>query len=166
MGRTGAARRLCFAGAACWAAVALLVSACALAGETPITFARDSLVIRTAEGAEHRFVVELATSPEQRARGLMYRERLAPDAGMLFVYRPVQEVAMWMRNTAIPLDMLFIAADGRIVRVVERTVPYTLATISSGQPVRAVLEINGGSSRRLGIALGDRVVHAAFETGP
>ena len=131
-----------------------------------VSFERDSLVLRTAEGAERRFDIELALSPQQQAQGLMYRRSLAADAGMLFVYRPARPVAMWMKNTLIPLDMLFIAEDGLVVKVVERTVPLSLTSISSDQKVRGVLELNGGTADRLGIRPGDRVIHPAFETGP
>jgi len=129
------------------------------------SFERDSLILRTAEGAEEAFDVELALSPQQQAQGLMYRRSLAADAGMLFVYRPARPVAMWMKNTLIPLDMLFIAEDGVIVKVVERTVPLSLTTISADRTVRGVLELNGGTADRLGIRPGDRVIHPAFEEG-
>jgi len=130
------------------------------------SFDRDSLVLRTADGAERDFEVELAVSPQQQSQGLMYRHSLAADAGMLFIYRPAREVSMWMRNTVVPLDMLFIAEDGVIVKVVERTVPLSLTPISSDERVRAVLEINGGMAERLGIRPGDRVIHSAFEASP
>ena len=95
----------------------------------------------------------------------MYRRSLADDAGMLFVYGSEGMVSMWMRNTFIPLDMLFIAGDGRIVRIAERTVPQSLETISSGRPVIGVLEVNGGTAARLGIQPGDRVLYRAFGGG-
>ncbi len=150
-----------------------LVLATALAGgadptaaQLPLqTFERDELTIETAEGARHRFEVELALSREQRAQGLMYRRSLAENAGMLFVYDKEWPVSMWMKNTLMPLDMLFIRRDGRIVRIAERTVPRSLETISSGQPVTAVLEIIGGTAARLGIQPGDRVLHPAFDGG-
>jgi uncharacterized membrane protein (UPF0127 family) len=85
---------------------------------------------------------------------------------MLFVYRPQRVVSMWMRNTLIPLDMLFIADDGRVVKIVERTMPLSLKTISSDRPVRAVLEVNGGTVARLGIMTGDRVLHDTFDAKP
>ena len=129
------------------------------------TFERDVLVIETEDGSRHRFEVELALDNEQRAQGLMYRRDLADDAGLLFLYARVWPVSMWMRNTFIPLDMLFIAGDGRIVRIVERTVPQSLETISSGRPVNGVLEVNGGTVARLGIQPGDRVLHRAFDGG-
>lgn len=129
-------------------------------------FQRDRVIVRTTAGDEHGFAVELALTPQQQAQGLMYRPGLAADAGMLFVYRPARRVSMWMRNTAIPLDMLFIAEDGEIVKIVERAVPFSLATISSGRPVHGVLEVNGGTAARLGLRPGDRVLHPAFAPGP
>jgi uncharacterized membrane protein (UPF0127 family) len=93
----------------------------------------------------------------------MYRRRMARDAGMLFLYKRSAPVQMWMKNTLIPLDMIFIAADGRIVTITERAVPRSLETISSGVPVIAVLELNGGTVSRLKIAVGDRIFHPAFE---
>ena len=125
-----------------------------------------SLVLHTADGTERALDVELAVSREQQAQGLMYRQSLAADAGMLFIYRPARPVSMWMKNTVIPLDMLFIAEDGEIVKIVERAVPFSLTTISSDGRVRAVLEINGGMINRLGIRPGDRLVHPAFEDSP
>ena len=129
-------------------------------------FEQDRLAIETAKGDRHDFSVELAITPRQQQQGLMFRRDMAPDAGMLFVYRPQRAASMWMRNTMIPLDMLFIAEDGRIVKIVERAVPLSLKTISADHPVRAVLEVNGGTVARLGIAPGDRVIHGAFDTKP
>jgi len=130
------------------------------------TFPRGEVTIVTADGGRHDFTVEEARTPAQRSQGLMYRPRLAPEAGMLFIYEKDWPVAMWMKNTRIPLDMLFIARDGRIAYVAERAVPYSLESISAGQPVAGVLEINGGSAARLGIAAGDRVIHPAFAASP
>lgn len=129
----------------------------------PVTFERSALTIATARGSI-RFDVELAVSEAQKERGLMFRTALDPYTGMLFDFRQEQPVAMWMKNTPISLDMLFIAADGRIVRIAANTVPESLATIASGRPVRAVLEIAGGTARLLGIREGDRVEHPIFGT--
>ncbi|MFQ5784459.1 MAG: DUF192 domain-containing protein [Alphaproteobacteria bacterium] len=128
-------------------------------------FPRAGLVIVTA-GGERRFEVEIARTPETRARGLMYRTELARDAGMLFVYQSEGEVRMWMKNTFIPLDMLFIARDGRIHRIAARTTPLSERVIASEGPVQGVLELAGGSAERLGIEPGDRVVSEAFEDLP
>ena len=128
------------------------------------TFATSRLVI-VGESGRHDFTVELAATPEQRAQGLMYRRSMAADGGMLFDFGPwPQRAAMWMKNTYIPLDMLFIKADGEIESIAERTVPQSLETISSRGPVRGVLELNGGTASRLGIAPGDVVAHPIFGT--
>jgi len=129
-------------------------------------FATDRLTIETADGRQFDFVVELARSPEQRAQGLMFRRSLPEMSGMLFVYGKEWEVSMWMKNTIIPLDMVFIKKDGRIVTIAERTIPQSLATISSMQPVAGVLELNGGTAARLGIRRGDRVLYSAFTQAP
>ncbi|MCP4330721.1 MAG: DUF192 domain-containing protein [Alphaproteobacteria bacterium] len=123
-------------------------------GLTPLT-------IETAAGKVD-FTVEVATTPAQKMQGLMFRQSLPKDGGMLFDYGAPRSVAMWMKNTYIPLDLLFIGGDGRIVNIVERAVPHSLATIPSDGPVRAVLEVNGGTVSRLGIAPGDRVAHGIF----
>jgi uncharacterized membrane protein (UPF0127 family) len=120
------------------------------------------LTIESANGP-HRFNVELAVTPEEMMQGLMFRRSLAPDAGMLFIYETPQRASFWMKNTLIPLDMLFIAPDGRILNIHERAVPQSLEPIPSDGPVRAVLEVNGGTAARLGIKPGDRVVSAIFE---
>ncbi len=124
------------------------------------------LAIVTAGGARHDFRIELAVTPEQRAQGLMHREALAPDAGMLFVYARPQEVSMWMKNTLISLDMLFISAEGAVLRIAERTEPLSLASISSGSPAKGVLEVPAGTAARLGLRPGDRILHPAFGSRP
>jgi uncharacterized membrane protein (UPF0127 family) len=128
------------------------------------TFERGQVVIETPAGS-HEFAVELAVTPDQRAQGLMFRRNLAGNEGMLFLYPSDRVATMWMKNTEIPLDMLFIASDGRVVRVAERTVPQSTETISSEEPVRAVLELNGGTAARLGIAAG-AVVRLPASTAP
>lgn len=138
----------------------------AAAQRPPIVYERSELTIETAAGARHRFDVEMADTDERRANGLMFRTSMAPDAGMLFDFRSDQPVSMWMRNTFIPLDMLFIARDGRVVNIAERTVPRSEATIPSDGPVRAVLELNGGTAARLGLRPGDRVLHRMFRNVP
>jgi uncharacterized membrane protein (UPF0127 family) len=125
------------------------------------TFGKSPLVIDTAKGPQ-RFTVELALTPEQQQQGLMFRRALAADAGMLFVFDTTRAASFWMRNTLIPLDMLFVAADGRIADIHERAVPLNEESIISKVPVRAVLELNGGTVARLGIKPGDVVHHAAF----
>ena len=124
-------------------------------------FATSELTIVTATGP-HRFTVEVAETPAQMEQGLMFRRTLALDAGMLFDYKAPTVATMWMRNTLIPLDMLFVDAQGRIVNIHQRAVPQSLDVIAAGAPVRAVIELNGGTAARLGIAPGDRVQHPIF----
>ncbi|MBO6558908.1 MAG: DUF192 domain-containing protein [Nisaea sp.] len=120
------------------------------------------LVILSA-GQEHVFSVEVADTPEARARGLMFREDLAEDAGMLFIYPAKAKVSMWMKNTYVSLDMLFLDRDGTILHIAERTVPRSTDVISSRLRVKAVLEVVAGTVARLGLRAGDRVAHAALE---
>ena len=105
----------------------------------------------------HRFAIEIADDGAERARGLMFRDVLAPDAGMLFIYPREQIASFWMKNTFIPLDMLFIANDGTILQIARETVPHSLEPVQSLRPVRAVLEINGGLAEALGIEAGDTI---------
>jgi uncharacterized membrane protein (UPF0127 family) len=125
----------------------------------------SELWIETAAGERHRFRVYEARSPEERRRGLMFVTDLDPDEGMLFDSGRVEHESMWMRNTPLPLDMLFVRADGSIARIERETVPYSRTLIHSGTPVRAVIELNGGIAAELGIRAGDRVEHPLFETG-
>ena len=122
---------------------------------------QETVTIVTASG-DRTFLVELANTPGERERGLMFRKRLAEDHGMLFDFEHDEDVHMWMKNTLIPLDMIFIKADGRIRRIEENTEPGSLRPISSGGPVRAVLELNAGTSKKYGIVPGDRVIHRIF----
>ncbi len=110
----------------------------------------------------HAFSVEMAENDADRAKGLMFRKELPEGRGMLFDFQREQEVSFWMENTYIPLDMIFIRGDGRILRIAENTEPLSTRLIPSGGPVRAVLEVIGGTARKLGIAPGDRVGHAMF----
>ena len=115
------------------------------------------LTIRQQDNRVSKFVVEVARTPEEQAQGLMNRQSLAPDRGMIFPYSPPQPVGFWMKNTLIPLDMIFIRADGTIARIAENTVPLSLDMVPSVEPVTAVLEIAGGRSAELGIKAGDKV---------
>ncbi len=147
------------------ALVLLLASGAPMAAEEAIVFERGALTIETASGQSYRFEVEIATTAAQRGRGLMFREHMAEHAGMLFVYAAEQPIRMWMRNTLIPLDMLFVAEDGRIVSIAENTEPLSEAVIASSEPALGVIELNGGTARRLDIRPGDRVRHPAFAGG-
>ncbi|HYZ32141.1 MAG TPA: DUF192 domain-containing protein [Crenalkalicoccus sp.] len=128
------------------------------------TLPTEPLAIVTRDGKRHEFQVEMALSPEQQVTGLMFRQSVPPDGGMLFDWGIPRESAMWMRNTLVPLDMVFITADGRIHRIAERTVPQSLATIESRGPVRATLELAAGTAERLDIRVGDRVEQRIFGT--
>ena len=109
-------------------------------------------------GHAHDFRIELARTARQHAQGLMHRRHMAADAGMLFIHRRPAPRSMWMKNTYIPLDMLFLGTDGTILRIAERTVPLSTRPIRSGRPAIAVLELNAGTAARLGLREGDRVL--------
>ncbi len=148
--------------------LAVLLLVVVVSGAAPAAPARagtlESSPLTIASGErELAFTVELAVTSEEQAQGLMHRRKLAADAGMLFPFAPEREAAFWMKDTNIPLDILFVAGDGRIVNIAERTVPLSLTALYSEGPVRAVLELNGGTSARLGIRPGDRVIHPIFD---
>ena len=124
-------------------------------------FPKSELTIVTAGGPQ-KFTVEVATTPAQMDQGLMYRRSLPADGGMIFDYGQPSMAMMWMKNTLIPLDMLFVDAGGRVVNIRERAVPESLETIPAAAPVRAVIELNGGTVARLGIKPGDRVLFPIF----
>ena len=128
----------------------------ALAAQQFASFGKGELTIQTAAGPQ-KFAIELATDDVQREQGLMYRTRMAADAGMLFIYPHEQPVAMWMKNTNLPLDMLFVRADGTIARIRENAVPYSRENIPSGEPVQFVIELNAGRAQALGIKEGGHI---------
>ncbi len=123
---------------------------------------RETLSIATAAG-ERTFQIEVTETDAEKARGLMFRSELADSAGMLFPYAPAQEITMWMKNTYIRLDMVFIRADGVVHRIEAQTEPLSERTIASEGPAAAVLELAGGAAERLGIKPGDRVLHRLFQ---
>jgi len=129
-----------------------------------LSFSKSVLEIATTT-RKIKFDIEIARTPRQQAQGLMFRRRLAADSGMLFLYRQPQIIKMWMKNTFIPLDMIFIGKDGRIVSIAQRTIPKSLETVSSESRASAVLEVNGGTASRLGIRVGDRINHELIKTG-
>lgn len=133
----------------------------AAAAAEPQVLDKSELVLESGERT-FSFQVELAKEPEQRRVGLMYRKEMAADHGMLFDFERNQPVSMWMRNTYIPLDMLFISEEGEIVNVAHDTVPHSEAVLSSAGPVRFVLEVPAGTSLLLGIQPGDIVRHQAI----
>lgn len=134
---------------------------------SPATHAGEEhvLEIEKADGESHQFSIELVVTADKQRRGLMYRTELADDAGMLFFYQNCELASFWMKNTYIPLDMIFIEADGRIARIAEEAQPHTLDIHQSGVPVNGILEVNGGLTQRLGIAAGDYIRHPWFGDG-
>lgn len=126
------------------------------------TMQDEKLDLITATGTRS-ITIEVARTPEQQAKGLMFRNHLDDDRGMLFPHEAPREVSMWMRNTYIPLDMVFIKADGTVHRIAVRTEPLSDAIVSSQGDVSAVLELAGGASERLGLKVGDKVRHPFFK---
>lgn len=142
---------------------ALCASACASRAPDRSAAAAPRVVVETRAGGRHVVQVELARTPAERTRGLMERTQLGADAGMLFLFDETSEHAFWMKNTRIPLDMIFLGEDGRVVGVVARAVPGDLTPRSAGGASRYVLEVNGGWAEAHGVAAGDR---ARFENVP
>jgi uncharacterized protein len=126
-----------------------------------VAMRRDTLILKTAAG-DKSIDTEIADTSEQKAMGLMFRTSLADTAGMLFPYVPPTEITMWMKNTFIPLDMVFIKSDGTVHRIAARTEPLSEKVIASEGECAAVLELAGGAAERLGLRVGDRVLHALF----
>lgn len=132
-------------------------------GEAPKGF--EALEVVTPKGVT-RFFVEMAESPAQRERGLMFRKELAPDRGMLFnFYQTQPELAFWMKNTLIPLDIIYIQADGTVLSIARNTTPYSEVPIPSGGPAMGVLEIAGGRAAEIGLLPGDKIRHRIFKGG-
>jgi uncharacterized protein len=121
----------------------------------------EPLEIATKSGVQV-FSVEMATTDKERETGLMYRKELPDGKGMLFDFSPEQQISMWMKNTYVSLDMIFIRADGRILRIAENTEPMSTKIISSGGLAKGVLEVVAGTAQKYGIAPGDRVAHPLF----
>jgi uncharacterized membrane protein (UPF0127 family) len=141
--------------------IGALLCAADAAAAASVSFEESPLTVDAANG-QFEFLVEMAVSPAQRSQGLMFRESLAEDRGMLFDFGQPQRATMWMRNTYVPLDMLFIDMHGQITQIAANTEPLSDAMIASREPVRAVLELRGGVSAKLGIKPGDRVIHPLF----
>ena len=147
------------------ASVVLALFLCLL----PAAFAAEKfdtqpLTIVTKGGKSHAFTVELAVTPRQREQGLMNRREMAPDHGMLFAFGETRQVFMWMKNTYLPLDMLFIGKDGKVRTIKENAEPLSEAIIDSQGPIDFVLELNGGTVKRLGIRTGNRVQNELLES--
>jgi uncharacterized membrane protein (UPF0127 family) len=130
------------------------------------TLPKEKLVIVTKSGQQHAFNVELATTPKQQEIGEMFRKSVPADGGMLFIWPVPQDIRMWMKNTLVPLDMVFINTDGKIRSIAENTTPRSLAVIDSNGPVKATLELQGGITAKLGITVGDTVKVKAFGNAP
>ena len=146
------------------ALVVVLVLFCLMlgAGSGFADMRRDKLKLITSTG-EHSFEIEIADTSEEKARGLMFRRSLAVTGGMLFPYSPPQEATMWMRNTYISLDMVFIRADGTVHRIELSTEPFSERIIPSQGNVAAVLELKAGVANKIGLKSGDKAVHSLFE---
>jgi uncharacterized protein len=144
-----------------WLLAAAVAGLCILFGFQARGASFQPLEIVTKSGV-HFFSVEMATTDEEKITGLMYRKELPDGKGMLFDFSPEQQISMWMKNTYISLDMIFIRADGRILRIAENTEPQSTSIISSGGPAKGVLEVIAGTAKKYGIRPGDRVGHPLF----
>ncbi len=147
---SGGASRRSFGFAAASLALVLGVSGCQ-AQSNP-----EHITIQTSSGS-HEFTVEWAVTAEETQRGLMFREQMDADHGMVFDFKDEAPRSFWMRNTILPLDMIFIKADGTVYRIAEDTVPFSDAAVPSGGPVRYVLEVNAGTSDRISLDPGDHI---------
>ncbi len=151
----------------CAPAATLGIPAALAAGEAPATaaqpeLAKQPLAIVGTDGVRHAFSVEMAATPAQQETGLMFRTSVPADGGMLFDWGAPRQSMMWMKNTLVPLDMLFIAADGTVSHIAENTVPHSLAVIDGRAPVRATLELAAGTAQRLNLTVGAKVEGAGF----
>lgn len=149
-----------------WTLVGAFATTAALRAEEAVldlaTYPKGDLVVETAAGGRHRFRVWIADTEPRQRQGLMFVRDLPPDQGMLFVNRPPRPASFWMKNTYIPLDLLFVDTRGKVLHIFERATPLSLEPMGIEAPVRAVLEIKGGESARRGIRTGDLVRHPAF----
>jgi uncharacterized membrane protein (UPF0127 family) len=148
-------------GVRAWLIVALVAVLGAFTSPAARAATFQPLEIVTRSGV-HVFSVEMATTEEEKTTGLMYRKELPDGKGMLFDFSPEQQVSMWMKNTYVSLDMIFIRADGRILRIAENTEPLSTRIISSGGLAKGVLEVVAGTAQKYGIQPGDRVAHPLF----
>ena len=142
-------------------AVVAGIALCAVAASSARAASVQPLEIVTKNGVQV-FSVEMATTEQEKETGLMYRKELPDGRGMLFDFSPEQQISMWMKNTYIPLDMIFIRADGRILRIAENTEPQSTRIIPSGGLAKGVLEVIAGTAKKYGIEPGDRVAHPLF----
>jgi len=146
-------------------AFTLVLGAIAMSSPAALAQTLSPVTIKSGDKV-HAFNVEIADNEEERQKGLMFRESLPEDGGMLFDFGNPQPATIWMKNTLIPLDILFIDTDGEVVAIARNAVPHSLRLISPGVPVKGVLEINGGAAAKLGIKPGDTVVHPMFKPAP
>jgi uncharacterized membrane protein (UPF0127 family) len=144
-----------------WIVVLAAIALCSIVVSGARAASIQPLEIVTKSGVQV-FSVEMATTEEEKTTGLMYRKELADGKGMLFDFSPEQQVTMWMKNTYISLDMIFIRADGRILRIAENTEPLSTKIIPSGGLAKGVLEVIAGTAKKYGIEPGDRVAHPLF----
>ncbi len=128
--------------------------------QAPMSFDTEPLIVRTASGKTLNFTVEIADTNEKRQRGLMYRKQMADDAGMIFDFGVSRRVQMWMENTVLPLDMLFVDSTSTITSINANAVPYSEDIIDSTTPVKYVVELNAGAAAKLGIKPGDKLMSA------
>jgi uncharacterized protein len=126
---------------------------------------KGTLTLETATGP-HQFNVEVASTPQERERGLMLRPSLPAESGMLFLYETPQPIAMWMKNTIIPLDMIFIDAWGKVNRIESSTEPFSLDPIPSDGDVIGILEVNAGVAEKIGLKTGDKVIYPGLGETP
>ncbi|MEZ5840651.1 MAG: DUF192 domain-containing protein [Hyphomicrobiales bacterium] len=146
--------------AAVWLLLATMLVACDGTGGPDV--ADTGHLTLVTDSGRHVYEVELALTPEAQARGLMFRREMAPDHGMLFDFHESREAHFWMRNTYLPLDMIFITADGHVYRIAANTEPLSERIVPSNGPVRAVLELNAGAAEAIGLKPGDVVEHPVF----
>src|SRR5580692_5083810 len=144
------------------AGVLIVIAAIAWSVAPPARGAEQQTLEIASKSGVHVFTVELAVTDEERQKGLMFRRSLPESQGMLFDFKADQPISMWMRNTFVSLDMIFIRGDGRILRIAENTQTESDRIIPSGGPVRAVLEVVAGTAKKFGIAPGDRVASPIF----
>ncbi|MEO9528664.1 DUF192 domain-containing protein [Roseibium sp.] len=144
--------------------VATMAFSGAVRADTPQTDLPVETLVVTSADRIHRFQVEVAASDRERAMGLMFREEMGPDTGMLFVFESEDQRYFWMKNTPLPLDIIFIGADGAIVSIAAGTTPFSTDTIPSGKPARFVLELNAGRAAELGIKAGDTASSPSMTT--
>jgi uncharacterized protein len=146
----------------CLATVVVGIMLCLAPATVALSQTLEQLTLVTSSG-RHVFQVEVMRTPDQRARGLMFRRFMPADRGMLFDFERTEPVAMWMQNTYISLDMIFIRADGTVARIAEQTEPLSTQTIPSGEAVLSVLEVNAGIAAKIGLKAGDKVEHGLFK---